>query len=249
MIDKQIYLISSTKTLSYHSLLKAHKLGNYLVSTGPTKVWSAGISLLHQCFLHFPHRSSAVACFIHLYGLYDLNVSSSLWHGVQAAVNRSHQPHCFYSRSQHNLHRWWKIGDDNCRSAGIALIVFNYEEQDDLKWPKFAPGPPLLICRLWHGQKFDLLLTKIAFININGEACSLQFPKHLIQVSDVFFIGVWIHNDIHLAENISCRIVSENKLQSPDKTGQRITETQRNSRELVRLIFKLKRCPYSWRFL
>ena len=62
-------------------------------------------------------------------------------------------------------------------------------------------------------QKYDLLLSRIAFISINDEACRHQFPKHVIQVFDMFFRVIWIHNDIiHVTEYISCRIRSENKL-------------------------------------
>jgi len=78
------------------------------------------------------------------------------------------------------------------------------------------------------------MFTKITFINIDGENCHHQFPKHGIQVSDVFFIGNLIQSDIiHVVENISCRIQSKNKLQNPYKTGQEITKTKWNPCELV----------------
>jgi len=35
-------------------------------------------------------------------------------------------------------------------------------------------------------KKNDFLLTKFTFININGEAYRRKFPKHGIQVFDVF---------------------------------------------------------------
>jgi len=50
MIDNQIYLINCTKTLSVHSLLQAHRLGSYLVSTGTTIGWSTVHNLQCRCY-------------------------------------------------------------------------------------------------------------------------------------------------------------------------------------------------------
>ena len=94
--------------------------------------------------------------------------------------------------------------------------------------PQFCPLPLSLVCRLQYGLKFWIFASKITYTNVNVEVCYRYFPKHCIQVFDVFIIGIWICNEIiHVVRNKACRIRSENKLQSPYKTGQKLRKPKR----------------------